>query len=176
MSPAEQGERISEGFGGVFSRLTGCFPDESVEAVESHPQSAALGEVNARANGCGNVHFHAQRVEAWLAAHSERSPDLVLLDPPRAGAGAAVVTRVAELAPRTIRYVSRKSFGTLATVKIAIGNIVEHQVFNVRCRNQSIYNVVKLKYWGNRSGDWGGASFHVASLFECERPRSLGGG
>ena len=49
--------------------------------------------------------FHAARLErAW--DRLPRRPDLVVLDPPRAGAGAAVVRRVACMDARAIAYVA----------------------------------------------------------------------
>jgi 23S rRNA (uracil1939-C5)-methyltransferase len=81
---------------------------EQVYAVEGNRAAAAHGLENARANGLSNVRYEAISVEAWLkykAAVLPR-PDLVLLDPPRAGAGAQVVERLAALAPPTITYVS----------------------------------------------------------------------
>ncbi|MFN0008352.1 MAG: class I SAM-dependent RNA methyltransferase [Planctomycetota bacterium] len=78
-----------------------------VHAVEVDAASGALLAENARANGAVNVRAAAQEVERWiLASSAPRRPDLVLLDPPRIGAGPAVVAGIAALEPARITYVS----------------------------------------------------------------------
>lgn len=76
-----------------------------VVAVEGSA-AAAQGEANARANGVGNVRFVHRSVNAWLSSHEGPVPDLVVLDPPRTGAGPEVVARLASLAPVEMVYVS----------------------------------------------------------------------
>lgn len=80
---------------------------ETVHAVESDAASAAMLVENARANGQANVRAVGQDVEGWLArVEAPRRPDLVLLDPPRTGAGPAVIAGIARLEPGRITYVS----------------------------------------------------------------------
>jgi 23S rRNA (uracil1939-C5)-methyltransferase len=63
---------------------------------------------NARANGINNLRYEPISVEAWLKYKSSEvpRPDLVLLDPPRAGAGPQVIERVVALASPALTYVS----------------------------------------------------------------------
>jgi 23S rRNA (uracil1939-C5)-methyltransferase len=77
-------------------------------AVEGNRLAAAHGVENARANGLANVRYETVSVEAWLKYKTAGlgRPDLVLLDPPRAGAGPQVIDRLAALAPSAITYVS----------------------------------------------------------------------
>jgi 23S rRNA (uracil1939-C5)-methyltransferase len=80
--------------------------------VESEPRAIEAAERNARRNGVGNVRFvmgETRRVlREW--ARGERAdpvrPEVVLVDPPRAGLHPRVVARVAELGPSRIVYVS----------------------------------------------------------------------
>jgi 23S rRNA (uracil1939-C5)-methyltransferase len=76
-----------------------------VVAVESWRAAAKHGDANAARNGVGNVRFAAEPVEEWLSRAAAR-PDLVLLDPPRTGAGHVVVEAIARLAPPAVTYVS----------------------------------------------------------------------
>jgi 23S rRNA (uracil1939-C5)-methyltransferase len=81
---------------------------EQVYAVEGNRAAANHGVENARANGLSNVRYEAISVEAWLKykAAALPGPDLVLLDPPRAGVGPQVIERLAAIAPPAITYIS----------------------------------------------------------------------
>ena len=76
------------------------------EAVECARENAAL-------NGCANTAFHAGDVRELLGSagrpgSSILRPDLVVLDPPRAGVHPDVIGELIRLAPRQILYVSCK--------------------------------------------------------------------
>src|SRR5205085_12487659 len=77
-------------------------------AVEGNRAEAQHGVENARANSVSNVRYEAISVEAWLKYKTAEQPrpDLVVLDPPRTGAGATVIERLAALAPPQLIYVS----------------------------------------------------------------------
>lgn len=81
---------------------------EQVYAIEGNHLAASHGVHNLRNNGAGNVRFEATSVEAWLKNRGTQigRPDFVLLDPPRAGAGAAVIERISAIGPRLVSYVS----------------------------------------------------------------------
>ncbi|QQS46135.1 MAG: class I SAM-dependent RNA methyltransferase [Acidobacteriota bacterium] len=81
---------------------------EEVRAIEGNRTAAAHGVENARSNGVSNVRYEPISVEAWLKYKSSDlpSPDLVLLDPPRAGAGPVVIERMAAMNPAAVTYVS----------------------------------------------------------------------
>ena len=80
-----------------------------VIGVESDREAITFALKNLSANNITNVGFHAATAETWLAnsinARSHNSPDLVLLDPPRSGASAAIPL-IATLQPSRIVYVS----------------------------------------------------------------------
>lgn len=85
-----------------FSRVVG---------VESHTEAAQFARHNIAANQVTNIALQHARVERWLADFAgkqtgEGEPvDLLLLDPPRAGAGEALAG-IAALKPGRIVYVS----------------------------------------------------------------------
>ncbi|NDD63935.1 MAG: class I SAM-dependent RNA methyltransferase [Acidobacteria bacterium] len=92
---------------GLFSlQLAGHFA--RVCAVEGDPVAVRHGIQNREINGIANVEYHSLSVEAWLKHHGHewRQSDLLLLDPPRAGAGVRVCQSIVALAPRQVRYVS----------------------------------------------------------------------
>jgi 23S rRNA (uracil1939-C5)-methyltransferase len=70
----------------------------------------AIGDAiaNARANEIGNAHFFAGDVRLALRELVEHAgrPDVLVVDPPRAGLSAKVVRRIIEAAPSRIVYVS----------------------------------------------------------------------
>jgi 23S rRNA (uracil1939-C5)-methyltransferase len=80
----------------------------AVMAVEGNSLSADLLVENARANRIANVKCEAVAVEEWLATRAKKRlrPDLVLLDPPRSGAGERVLEGILRLEPAAITYVS----------------------------------------------------------------------
>ncbi len=94
--------------------LTLLFARHAREAVgvESVPAAVEAAGRNAARNGIAGVRFECGEARAVLRewARGERAgavrPDIVVVDPPRAGLHPRVVARVAELAPRRIVYVS----------------------------------------------------------------------
>jgi 23S rRNA (uracil1939-C5)-methyltransferase len=80
-----------------------------VVAVESAPAAHQLCLSNLSLAGLLNVQAVRAEVAEWMrAVGSVAAPayDLVLLDPPRVGAGVEIMKRLAEWAPETIVYVS----------------------------------------------------------------------
>ena len=75
-----------------------------VVAVESYGPAVADARQNLR--DLPNAEAHEGRVDAVLAKLGLGRADLVVLDPPRDGAGAAVMAQLAALRPRRIAYVS----------------------------------------------------------------------
>jgi 23S rRNA (uracil1939-C5)-methyltransferase len=119
------GERVLDLFAGAgtftlpLARAVG--PAGEVVGVDYVEPAVRAGWANAVANGLSNTRWLAGTVRAVLAriAGGDRwpatlggtpstpwRPDLVVLDPPRAGAGRKVMSRVAALAPRRVVYVS----------------------------------------------------------------------
>jgi len=82
---------------------------ERVVAVEGSPDAHRLAIKNASTAGAGNVECVCADVEDWMEAVGSLAPpayDLILLDPPRTGAGSAVMKGLEMWAPETILYVS----------------------------------------------------------------------
>ena len=107
------GERVLDLYCGTGT-LTLLFARAAAEAVgvESVPDSIERARLNAARNGAANARFELGEARAVLRewARGERPgsprPDVVVLDPPRAGLHPRVVARVAELTPSRIVYVS----------------------------------------------------------------------
>jgi 23S rRNA (uracil1939-C5)-methyltransferase len=76
-----------------------------IEIVESAIEAA---RANAAANGLSGLAFHAGDARKVLAdvLPAGLAPDVLVLDPPRAGAGGKVMRRIARATPRRIVYVS----------------------------------------------------------------------
>jgi tRNA/tmRNA/rRNA uracil-C5-methylase (TrmA/RlmC/RlmD family) len=90
-------------FAGLLADAVG--PTGRVLAVEADAQAAA----DARANLAGAAaasQVRQARVTAGLLGGLGVSPDVAVLDPPRAGAGAAVLAALLGLGPRAVAYVS----------------------------------------------------------------------
>jgi tRNA/tmRNA/rRNA uracil-C5-methylase (TrmA/RlmC/RlmD family) len=89
-------------FAGTLAPLAG--ERGTVVAVESHP--AAVRDAQRALGDLPQVSVVMARVDTWLTDQDVPRPDAVVLDPPRSGAGAAVVHRLVELAPRAVAYVA----------------------------------------------------------------------
>src|SRR4051794_28698056 len=102
-------ERVYDLFCGIgtigLSLAAGARELWGVELVE---QAIIDAQRNARLNGIGNVHFVAGDVRTEMRPLVERAgvPDVVLVDPPRAGLSQKVVRRILETEPQRIVYVS----------------------------------------------------------------------
>jgi len=76
---------------------------QRVVAVEANP--AATRDLDANADGQGKIEVRTADVERFLDRSKEK-PDLVFLDPPRAGLEPGAVNRIARMAPARITYIS----------------------------------------------------------------------
>jgi 23S rRNA (uracil1939-C5)-methyltransferase len=80
----------------------------SVHGLEIVEEAVKDASSNARHNEITNCHFHSGDVRLVLAQLTAAAgrPDLVVVDPPRAGLSQKIVRRVIEASPRRIVYVS----------------------------------------------------------------------
>jgi tRNA/tmRNA/rRNA uracil-C5-methylase (TrmA/RlmC/RlmD family) len=105
----QSGERVADLYAGAGLFSVGLAlavgPAGSVTAVER--SAAACADLRRNAAGLGQVEVVRSAVTVAVVSRLNR-PDLVVLDPPRAGAGRPVVEALARLepAPRRIAYVS----------------------------------------------------------------------
>jgi 23S rRNA (uracil1939-C5)-methyltransferase len=79
-----------------------------VFGIELVPEAVADAITNARRNGIDNAQFFAGDVRLALRELVERAgrPDVVVVDPPRAGLSKKAVRRLIEAAPKKVVYVS----------------------------------------------------------------------
>ena len=80
-----------------------------IVAVESSPEACRLCASNASAAGFRNIQTVCTDAAAWMRSEGSATSnkfDLIVLDPPRSGAGTDVMEQINELAPATIIYVS----------------------------------------------------------------------
>jgi 23S rRNA (uracil1939-C5)-methyltransferase len=78
---------------------------QKVTAIESGGGAVRDLQFNATRAGLANIHAEQSTAEEFLAGLRD-APDFVLLDPPRAGIGKAVVERLAALRPRRVTIVA----------------------------------------------------------------------
>jgi 23S rRNA (uracil1939-C5)-methyltransferase len=77
-----------------------------VAAVEASALAAADLAANLRSHGAANARATHSTAAGFLRRYAQSAPDLVVLDPPRAGAEGETLRRLAALGPAEIRYVS----------------------------------------------------------------------
>lgn len=81
----------------------------AVTAVENSPAATRLCSRNAAGAGLQNINVVCTDVYEWLQSQSDLAQgsfDLIVLDPPRTGAGPDVMKQISRLAPPSIIYVS----------------------------------------------------------------------
>jgi 23S rRNA (uracil1939-C5)-methyltransferase len=103
----EQGELALDLFAGVglFS-LPLAERFERVVAAEANPTAASDLKANAEANGFLNLRAAGETTYDFLRRFAQTQPDLVVMDPPRAGVDAGSLKLLAALRPRKIHYLS----------------------------------------------------------------------
>jgi 23S rRNA (uracil1939-C5)-methyltransferase len=81
---------------------------ESVRGVEGDPSAVELAQWNAADAEVANTSFDCFPVDLWLVEEGATlgTVDLLVLDPPRSGAGKEVIASIAGLKPTQIVYVS----------------------------------------------------------------------
>ncbi len=102
----KEGERVLDLYAGIgnFSLLLGLIAGEVV-GVEENGAAVEDARFNAGENRIGRCRFLQGRVEDILKNWKRERPDLVVLDPPRAG-GRRIVDSIAGMTPKRIVYVS----------------------------------------------------------------------
>jgi 23S rRNA (uracil1939-C5)-methyltransferase len=125
---------------GTLTLLLARHAREAV-GVESVPSAVLQARGNAKRNGVENVRFVAGESRAVLRAWARRerpdapNPAVVVVDPPRAGLHPRVVTRVAELRPRRVVYVScnpatlARDAKDFATQGLALARVEPYDMF-----------------------------------------------
>ena len=104
LSEAESAWDLYSGAGVFAARLAEQVgPEGAVLAVES--SRAAVADGRAALHDQPWVDLRSDRVERWLAAHTTQTPSVVVLDPPRAGAGKEVVAAVTAAGPERIVHI-----------------------------------------------------------------------
>ncbi len=102
-------ERVLDLFCGIGTiGLTMAGQAGEVWGLEIVPEAIADAERNARANGIENAHFVAGNARTGVRPLVEKAgkPDVVVVDPPRAGLSQKIVRRVIECEAQKIVYVS----------------------------------------------------------------------
>ncbi len=102
-------ERVFDLFCGIGTiGLTMARQAGEVWGLEIVPEAIADAERNARANGIENAHFMAANARTGVRPLIEKAgkPDVVVVDPPRAGLSQKIVRRLIECEAKRIVYVS----------------------------------------------------------------------
>jgi tRNA/tmRNA/rRNA uracil-C5-methylase (TrmA/RlmC/RlmD family) len=119
---AESGDVVCDLYGGVglftaaLSKVVGV--QGRVHLIESSPR--AIADAQKIFKGVGNVEIHSGRVEARLPKISKT--DVIVLDPPRTGAGEEVIDVMVRLHPSTIVYVSCDPASLARDAKLLLRN------------------------------------------------------
>lgn len=101
-----RGEALLDLYAGVglfAAALAPHLDGGAIQVVEGDRRAAGLAARNLR--GIAGCRVHHRPVRQWLAAHQSPA-GLVVLDPPRTGAGGDVLREIHRLRPRAVAYVA----------------------------------------------------------------------
>ena len=79
-------------------------PTGRIDAIESDP--IAIRAAKRSLHSQPQINLHETAVHRWLRSTMVTSCDLVVLDPPRTGAGVRTITSILSLQPRAVAYVA----------------------------------------------------------------------
>jgi 23S rRNA (uracil1939-C5)-methyltransferase len=99
------GERVVDLYSGFGNLSLPLARRSVVTAVESSASAVADARWNARASG-RPIHVVGRSVDDWSPKPGDRRPDLVVMDPPRAGLTRTALSRVLALGSPRLVYVS----------------------------------------------------------------------
>jgi len=104
----QEGERLLDLYSGVglFAGLLAADlgPTGTVDAVEV--SITACSDARRNLHDVPTVRIHQSAVDTWLTSQQGTDVDIVVLDPPRGGAGRRVIESIFDLAPRAVAYVA----------------------------------------------------------------------
>ena len=120
-----------------------------VVGIEYVPEAIEDAKVNAQANGIDNCSFYAGDMKDVLNAgfiEANGRPDLIVLDPPRAGIHPSVAQVILDASPSVIIYVSCNPASQARDLAVLCQkyDIAAVQPVDMFPQTQHVENVVKL--------------------------------
>lgn len=111
---------------------------QTVLCVESNPDALNLAKRNADLNHLANLKFIRRDATEWIRESSE-TLDVVVMDPPREGAGAPFMFALKEKAPRTILYISCNPLTQKRDLDLILDAYRVEQLFGVDLFPQTVH-------------------------------------
>lgn len=109
---------------------------ETVYAIDVEAHHVELAALNAAANGVRNIVFKAGRVETLLSDRrfwlQEAKPDVIVVDPPRAGLHLGALSSLLAARPHTIAYVSCNVHSLARDLVLLMSGFPRYRVRDVR--------------------------------------------
>lgn len=107
-----------------------------VYAIDVEPQHIALARSNASANGLTNLEFHAGAVETLLLDRrfwlQEAKPDVIVVDPPRAGLHPSALASLLAAKPRQLVYLSCNVQSLLRDLQALLSGFPRYRLADLR--------------------------------------------
>jgi 23S rRNA (uracil1939-C5)-methyltransferase len=146
---------------------------KKVIAVEE--SSSAVADARENAAGLENVEFVLGRTELVLNGLAER-PNVVVLDPPRAGCQEGALVSLIEMAPPRVAYISCDAETLARDLRILCqgGYILDRVVpIDMFPQTHHVECVAVLRWFGERSNDGNGATVPLVLASASPRRREL---
>ena len=111
---------------------------KAVISVESNPDSIAIGQKNAKYNRLDNMRFIKADATQWIQETKETF-NVLIMDPPRSGAGEGFMIEVLKKAPKKIIYISCNPLTQVQDIRILGKRYVVNDNFGIDLFPQTVH-------------------------------------
>ena len=145
------------GSGVIGLALAKAFPSARITGVEINPDAVEDAKKNAARNGIGNIRFFAGDASTFRRRLGDRNrPELVTVDPPRAGLSARMKRELIALGPERIIYVScnpqtlARDARELTDAGYTVGRVVPVNMFPATKHIESVALIYRTELNGEK--------------------------
>ncbi|MBR5253043.1 MAG: class I SAM-dependent RNA methyltransferase [Clostridia bacterium] len=138
------------GSGIIGLTLAKAFPEAKFYGIEINPDAVSDAKYNKSANGIENIEFFCGDSASFKKRVGKgKLPELIVVDPPRAGLSKEMRNGLAELSPKEIIYVScnpqtlARDIASLRSFGYEIGRVVPINMFPMTAHSECVVSLTR---------------------------------